>query len=832
MTIDEKETRVLEYLEGDLAPEDEQALLADAGRDPELAAILADYRRQETLLHGFHDAQAAGADRVRRPDLSSLPAAKVVRAGTATRWMAAAAAVAVLAAGSAVLMRPTAEGTVGTVAYATGTVRAFDDGRTIALVGETPVDAAFDRIKIPSGGSLEIAMAGGGAVELNENSTVRFAKGGDAPELELDRGEVLVHGATTAVKTPWFAAESTENASFSVSRGLRGAEVAVAKGSVDLRRDGTLRRLNAGETWSSTGVRAVPVAQRVAWSRHANDLLPKAKQPTAEPAVAAVDVAEPIEVASAEVATTEKPATAMRSASAATTSSVASTTKYLPANTVAFVEVPNVRELLGGHDLSDALLGERLRSIILGGIDRVRVEETDRARMRADALEFFDDANLNLLLSSLGGSASAGVAGKGPILIAQITDNAAEVETLVNETIPATVDDMDDLRLWVSNGMFVAGFDQEAFDAATNAIRSGTPTGFASSPFAAEVRSSVGPGSRFVAASDVQAILNQSGNSDSDARAFQRIGLSNLRSIVASPSFADDTENRALRLRFDGPRQGAMAWLDEPGPMSGFEFFSPDTHVLTAARIKSPFEMLQELVAWNVEDRGTNIEDLETDEGYLSLNSFAASLGNEVVVGLDNPVLPVPNVKIVFELTDPEGFHDGMLEFVERVHLGDQGDIAAETSTYRNHLIVDLKIPGKAVGLSYAVVDDYAVFGPGRPFLQAAIDTFVDGRSIDREPAFVEALPAKSGSNVSWLLFAARNDSMRDAAPFLAQALSNQGVPIDLDAVASAVPGRSVVLYAIADDDRIDYYLEGIKGEFQMTGMLPAVTEWLVENGG
>lgn len=841
MMDERKETRVLEYLEGDLSPEEERALLADAERDPELAALLADYRRQESLLHGYHAAQAAAADGVRRPDLSSLPAATAMpRRGTpaAVRWMAAAAAVALLAGGAAVLLQPEGGGALGTVTHAAGNVRAFDEGKTVALAADAAIDAGFERIKTPPGGSLEIGLAGGGSVELNENSTVRLAREGGASEVELERGEVFVHAAAAKVRTPWFAVEA-DGASFSVVRGLRGAEVAVARGTVEVRRDGTRRQVAAGEAWSSTGTRAVPVATRIAWSRQSAEIDDIPVLASAAPAAVPAGSPATTTEAPAQVAAV---AAAPASTAAASTAvvAIAATTDYLPAGTVGFVEVPDVAALigrLGARDLSDALLGDKLRGIIHDGIDRIDVDEASRARMRDELNEFFDDAELNLVLSSLGGGLSVGVTTEGPVAVAQVTDHLEEVATLVNETLPARAQGAqlgDHLRLAVEGGLLVAAINAEDFAAVVQAARTGTPTGFGDSPFVREVRAAAGGNGGFVAASDIQAMV-RSETSPSDSRFFRRMGWENLRSVIASPSFSDDADNRALQMRFDGPRQGVMAWLDKPGPMSGFEFFSPDAHVLTAARIESPLEMLHQVVAWRMEDAGLEIEKLETDDSYLALNGFAASLGNEVVMGLDNPVLPVPNVKFVVELADPAAFHDGMLELVELMTAsGDAmlGSIAQDSATYRNHLIVDLKIPGKVVGVSYAVVDDYAVFGPGRPFLQAAIDTFADRRSIDREPAFIEALPAKSGSNVSWLLFAAHNDSLQGAAPYLAQMFANQGVPVDLNAVSAAVPGRSIVMYAIADDDRIDYYLEGIKGDLQMTGMLPAVTQWLAENGG
>ena len=294
--------------------------------------------------------------------------------------------------------------------------------------------------------------------------------------------------------------------------------------------------------------------------------------------------------------------------------------------------------------------------------------------------------------------------------------------------------------------------------------------------------------------------------SQNELRFLERTGLLSMQSIIAATNFTDQAENMGLRVTFDEQREGLAAWLGKPGPLNSFQFFSPDTHVVAAARIKRPGDMLREVFSWHSD--GVIVPSTEPELALLG--RIADTLGNEVAIGLDNPVLPVPNVKATVEVLDPIGFHDGMVELI--------------TAMWEVHT------PGDTSwGISYAVVDDYVVFGPGRPFLQSSIDAFVENQSLAQEYAFLEALPAKSGTHSSALLYATANQSMSEALPFLEGILKQYEVPFSVNIFTHrpVKDSKSAVYYAIAGDDSIDLYANGVKGEMQMTGILPAVANWL-----
>jgi len=274
-----------------------------------------------------------------------------------------------------------------------------------------------------------------------------------------------------------------------------------------------------------------------------------------------------------------------------------------------------------------------------------------------------------------------------------------------------------------------------------------------------------------------------------------------------------------------------MGWLGAPGPLSAFQFFSPDAHAVMTMRVQRPALVLGEVVGWISQDNGGH--GLPTDSPEFQLvERVAASLGNEVAIGLDNPVLPLPNVKVAIEVLDPVGFHDGMIDLLDLLwsNGSETNQVTVASNAYRNHLIVEFLHPSMPISIAYAVVGDFIVLGPGRPFLESTIDIFADKVGLDQEASFQNALPAKSGSYCSAIFYAGNGEGTSSLAPYLSEYLRSRNIPVDLSTVGVAGgTGHGGVYYAIANNGRIDFFIEGVKGDYEMGGMIPAVAQWIVQ---
>jgi ferric-dicitrate binding protein FerR (iron transport regulator) len=818
MSIDHIEDRILAQLDGDLTPDEEKALFEELGRNPDHAALYEEYRRQERRLETYYTEQATHIAEKARPELVSRPTA---RRGASIIDMTPSQRVQALVAASVLLAA-----TLGGVGIWRGQMAARDFGSVLALSGPAQsigggggvadlsqlerLDSQIRRLKTGTRGYLEVALpADSGSFEMNSNTAVRLHKEGlRGSTLEIERGEVIVQIADgsastrTQLKTQELEVRNAEG-SVSVVRGLRGTEVAVLSGRADVVQGSVRRTLKAGDSFSSLGIAPVANPERLSWSRTQGDTM------TAIPT---------------------------HSNSGGTTTAVPSTQfspeKFLPAKTFAYIDVPSIARLinpLGAETPADLL---QQRAFLDDIFSRTEIRAEDRQQVEALILKIAEHEDVRTVLEGLTGSAVIGFTLNGPIVIAELGDKAPSVDAslqhLIDEFGGGATAVNSELPMKIIGTKLVLGMPGTDFEESAFALESNTPTLFSTSMFLNEVQASTA-GSAVAAAFSVQSLIAQAspGQEPGFGRAMTRFGFANMKTVVAATDFGDQAGNQAIRVTFDGERQGVMSWLDEPGSMGSLRYYSPDTHALSVLKIREPQAMLGQLFTWLGEDQ-PNFQAPDTAEEKAIATKLAKSLGNEIAIGLDNPVLPVPNVKIAIEVLDPEGFHTNMVELLDLMwqSTSPANQVTAETATYRDHLIVDVKYPGAPFGVSYAIIDDYVVFGPGRPFLERTIDSVTDGRSIDREYAFTSSLPASSGTHVSALFYFAADKKFMDAMQSLGSNVMDPQLRAFLQ--SSANNGQGMVAYAVASDTAIDFFLEGVRiGDYRLAGAIPVVAEWL-----
>jgi len=818
MSIDHIEDRILAQLDGDLTPDEEKALFEELGRNPDHAALYEEYRRQERRLETYYTEQANQIAEKARPELVSRPTARrgarVIDMTPSQRIQAIVAASVLLAAtlgGVGIWRGQRAARDFGSVIALSGPAQSIGGGGGVADLSELErLDSQIRRLKTGTRGYLEVALpADSGSFEMNSNTAVRLHKEGlRGSTLELERGEVVVQiadgsaASRTHLKTPELEVRNAAG-SVSVVRGLRGTEVAVLSGRADVVQGSVRRTLKAGDSFSSLGIAPVVSPERLTWSRTQSDT------------------------------STAAPTHSNTGANTTATPSVQlSPEKFLPANTFAYIEVPSIARLinpLGAETPADLIQQQAFLDNIFS---RAEIRGEDRAKVEEMLRTIIEHEDVRTVLEGLTGSAVVGFTLKGPILIVELGEKApsvgASIQHLIDEFGGGAHNVNQELPMKVIGSKLLLGMPGAEFEESEFALENNTPTLFSTSMFLNEVQANTG-GSAVTAAFSVQSLIAQASPDQEPGfgRAMTRLGFANMKTVVAATDFGDQAGNQAIRVTFDGERQGVMGWLDEPGSMGSLRYYSPDTHALSVLKIREPNAMLGQLFSWIEQDQ-PKFQAPDTAEEQALATKLAKTLGNEIAIGLDNPVLPVPNVKIAIEVLDPEGFHTNMVELLDLMWQSSSpaNQVTAETATYRDHLIVDVKYPGAPFGVSYAIIDDYVVFGPGRPFLERTIDSVTEGRSIDREYAFTSSLPASSGTHVSALFYFAADEKFMEAM----QSLGPQVIDPEIQALMkrSAKDQHGLVAYAVASDTAIDFFLEGVRvGDYRLAGAIPVVAEWL-----
>ena len=214
---------------------------------------------------------------------------------------------------------------------------------------------------------------------------------------------------------------------------------------------------------------------------------------------------------------------------------------------------------------------------------------------------------------------------------------AAELLVLVDDNLVALAPDRADLRAVLSGGGSPGPRSASAWPSATGmAPVCCSPPTWGPSPAAPPAR----PTPKGAARSELL-----------------QLGASDARYLVVEQEQLDDsTQNRAT-VSFAGPRTGVASWLAAPAPMGALDFVTPGASFAAAFVVKEPALVLDDLLrlveTLNPEMR-RELARLEARTGVQLRADLAATLGNDLVVAIDGPLLPMPSWKLVMEVQDPE----------------------------------------------------------------------------------------------------------------------------------------------------------------------------------
>jgi hypothetical protein len=209
------------------------------------------------------------------------------------------------------------------------------------------------------------------------------------------------------------------------------------------------------------------------------------------------------------------------------------------------------------------------------------------------------------------------------------------------------------------------------------------------------------------------------------------------------------------------------------------------------------------------------------------------SLGGEIAIGLDNPILPVPNVKIAVELADRQAFEAQLNALLGEMiaQMKAKGKYAyMQANDYKGAKVYSLALGDLPMIVpSWAFIDDFVVIGPGPQFVQHSIDVYTSGQSIGNDPHLTGLFPSGAGTNFSLLLY-------QDVAKALPDLMKNKVMPVADSEAAKFVPDLSFlsryrapgIAFANANADSVDLFMNTPGGiDFNMGMAVPIVANWL-----
>lgn len=727
------------------------------------------------------------------------------------RWAAAAAfaTVAVLGAYTAWQAMPFFGGNPQLkVMRVDGTLYQVTSGALVPLRPGMKVSAKEALRTAKDSGAL-LMMDDGSRIEMSDRTELTVAKRRDGSTVRLGGGAIIVEASPQGsghldVRTN-DCLVAVKGTIFAVNSGTKGSRVSVVEGAVRVAADGRESLLNPGDQMTtSDSVTAVAVGDEIAWSKDASRYV----QLLHELASLRKDLDARV------------PNPGLRYGS--------KLLDRMPDGTILYAAIPNVTEALV---TAKQVFEEHVAQS--GALQTWWNENMSSPERRKDMDEAFE--KVKGLGSQLGDEIVIALAQtkdgriRGPILLSEVKDRADFRRTLMKE--------MKDIKgpkpeasLKFEGNFVRIEFAQHVAPVGGVATSAAVAT-WDDSAFRTKLAEAYADGTSWLFGVDLKAMLAHAANEaqggdwrrQQTREQWESMGVMDAEYLIFERTEAADGANLRAEISFDQPRRGIAGWLAAPAPMGAADFVSPDAAFAAAAVVKRPEALLAEALSWI----GPETRDLDTDGDLELLRGLAATLGGDVAIALDGPVLPIPSWKVAIEVYDQAQFQTEFTGLVTRINdriatEGHEGQIVVEREDAGNRTdwVVRYTGPEPVAGagtMRYTIADGYLIAAPSRVLIDRAIEQRGNGYTLTRSTEFAALLPADGHVNVSAFVWQHLGPTLGPLASKVAGALATDEMK-SLEAMAGESGPRLVTVYA--EDDLIVISARGDAGLGSLLGSI------------
>jgi ferric-dicitrate binding protein FerR (iron transport regulator) len=750
-----------------------------------------------------------------RGGAAAAPAA-APRPRRAARWpRALAAGIAVLVTGAAAfwfggnLLGPDASAAVQTIQ---GELYRLEDGRAVATAAGERI-ARGETVRTGPGSGAVLVLADGSRVELAERSELALARRRDGVELRLGRGGLIVEAAEQ--KTGHLYVETVDcevavvGTIFSVRHGVKGSRVSVLEGEVRVEQGPRRAVLRPGDQVStSTRLAHVPVGADFSWSRDAERY--------AEISQALASLGRELDQALA-------------------VPGVRTSTRLLdlaPAGTTVYAGIPNLT----------ASLAEAWEIVTARVAENPALAEWWAQRFGADGAAEIDAAieeltrfgehlgeEIAVMLETSGGAESA-----APLLLAEVGDPDAFAPVLdeeiarlgvegehvrlvrVGNPLTAAPLPAGALGVWLAGDLLAASPELERL-AALAAALDGGERAFVATPFHDSLAAAYAEGAGWLLGVDLATLIAADNDDPAERAQLEQAGIADVRHLIFESETVEGTTESRATLAFARERRGVASWLAAPAPVGALDFVSPEARVAVAAALKEPAEMLDDIMAIAaVDDDGAlaRLAEIEAELGLSFRDDLALSLGGEIALAVDGPLLPTPGWIVALEVAD----RARLMRSVERLLTAyNREAIEEQRPTFAfvqqesaGRVVWTLERTGGGALFSVTFEEGYLVAGPSAAHLAEAIARRAAGVTLASSQAFRDRLPRDGETHYSAVAWQQLGGSL----PAIASLLGGQGISGEerarIEAAAAEIGPMLAVAYAAAD--RLTFAASGGKG--------------------
>ncbi|MGA3188358.1 MAG: FecR domain-containing protein [Bryobacteraceae bacterium] len=309
-----------------------------------------------------------------------------------------------------------------------------------------------------------------------------------------------------------------------------------------------------------------------------------------------------------------------------------------------------------------------------------------------------------------------------------------------------------------------------------------TGTGFESTEFGKRIAQSYASGAGWLFAADMEQIL--AGRVE-DSKTMN-VGYL----ILERKQNLGRTENSAT-VSFRGERTGIASWIAAPAPMGTLDFISPDATFAASFVVNNPAVLLSQF------------PDIQKMTGFELAQDIAGTLGGEMTIAVDGPLLPTPGWKVAIEVNNPARLEWSIEQMVKAAQQA-QPELNVQltdelTGGLTYYTLSSAKSP---VSVNYVFTDGYLLMAPNHSLLSTSIQNRTLGMTLTSSPTFKALLPQNGQMNFSALAY---YNASAAIAPMADQLTNTKFLTAEQKkALAALTADRApTLIYAYAKADRI-----------------------------
>jgi hypothetical protein len=321
-------------------------------------------------------------------------------------------------------------------------------------------------------------------------------------------------------------------------------------------------------------------------------------------------------------------------------------------------------------------------------------------------------------------------------------------------------------------------------------------SGFEGTEFGKRVAQSYATGAGWLFAADMEQILAAHVRDSKNVT-----GMDNIRYLIVERKQNLGRTESSATVSFSGARTGIASWIAPPGPMGTLDFISPDATFAASFVVNNPAVLLEQLSTMTGGAKA--FLDIQNETGVNVSQDVAATLGGEMTIAVDGPLLPTPSWKVAVEVNNPARLEWSIEQMVKKAQQA-QPDAQIQLSnevvgglTY--YMLTSAKSPS---AVNYVFTDGYLLMAPNHNLLSTSIQNRTLGTTLTRSETFRQQLPQSGQMNFSALAY---YNASAAIAPMADQLKATKFLTADQQKALDALTAdrAPTLIYAYAEPDRI-----------------------------